>query len=68
MKTTVTSIFFYLLIAFAIWSSQSLWPLFTLILSPVIFESLDKTKKYDEDEDEDEDDSNINNTNIQLNS
>lgn len=53
MKTTVTSIFFYLLIAFAIWSSQSLWPLFALLVSPVIFESLDKTKKYDDDDNDD---------------
>lgn len=53
MKTTVTSIFFYLLVAFAIWSSQSLWPLFALSVSPVIFESLDKTKKYDDDDNDD---------------
>lgn len=51
MKTTVTSIFFYLLIAFAIWSTQSLWPLFALLFSPIIFESLNKDKKDDDNDD-----------------
>ncbi len=61
MKTTITSIFFYLLIAFAVWSSHSLWPMFALLLSPVIFDSLNNDKK----DDDSNDDSNIN---TQLNS
>lgn len=58
MKTAIASIFFYLLIAFAIWTSKSIWPLFALLVSPIVFESLDKTKKDNEDD----------NTNNQLNS
>lgn len=49
MKTTVTSIFFYLLIAFAIWTSNNLWPLLALLFSPIVFDALDKNKDDDDE-------------------
>lgn len=63
MKTTISSIFFYLLIGFAIWVSDSLWPLFALFLSPDVMNSLNG-----DDDKDDKDDKDDTNANMQLNS
>lgn len=44
MKISIISIFFYLLIAFAIYQLNSIYPLLALIFSPIIFDSLSKNE------------------------